>query len=127
MLNRSLKTALAAGLVMIATAGTALAAPLYGYLEDDARVRGNHSTYSPTVNWVVEGDRVLIVGEWGNWYKVKIPGPDGWVRKSMISFHRQHNWDDDWNDNWGNHGGPGVSSSFCLNNDNAQFCFGMNN
>lgn len=124
MLTRSLKSALVAGLLVIGTAGATLAAPLYGYIDATARVRANHSLGSSTVNWVDEGDQVRIIGEWGNWYKIKIPGPDGWVRKSVVSFD---DWEDDWYDDWPHHSGPGVSSSFCLNNDNAQFCFGVNN
>lgn len=123
MLNHSLKTALAAGAVILATAGSALAAPLYGFIEDTARVRANHSSASPTVNWVDEGDEVRIIGEWGNWYKIKVPGPDGWVRKSVVSFD---DWGDDWDSDWPRHR-PGVSSSFCLDNANAQFCFGIHN
>ena len=47
---------------------------------------GHHSLGSPVINSVDEGDYVKILAHWGNWYKIKIAGPDGWVKASVLDF-----------------------------------------
>lgn len=77
--------AIAAAIVLV-TASASLAAT-FGVVTQGSPVRANHSNASAIVNSVAFGQPVEIVNSWGNWYKVKIPGPDGWVRKNRISLN----------------------------------------
>ena len=49
-----------------------------------ARVREKASTDSEIIKNIYEDDKVEIVGEEGEWYKVKIDGKTGYVSKSLI-------------------------------------------
>ena len=49
-----------------------------------ARVREKASTDSEIIKNIYEDDKVEIVGEEGEWYKVKIDGKTGYVNKSLI-------------------------------------------
>jgi SH3-like domain-containing protein len=80
-----LKTTAVAGAMLAASTVGSFAAT-YAYVDHDALVRYNHSTSSIVVNDVSEGDYVKIIGHWGNWYKIKIDGPDGWVKASVLDF-----------------------------------------
>lgn len=117
MLARTIKTVALATAVVAATAGASMAAT-WAWVDYDAKVKQNHSNASATVNWVEEGQKVKVIGQWNNWYKIQIPGPDGWVRANVLDF-------DDWGgggwvDSWGP--GYGAGGSFCVNGKNAQFC-----
>lgn len=116
MFARTFKTVALAAAVVVATAGASMAAT-WAWVDHDAKVKANHSTSSSTVNWVYEGDKVRVIAQWNNWFKLKIPGQDGWVRANVLDFHP--NYDDDYH--------PGIGSSFCLNGNNAQFCLGIHN
>ncbi|MBK8086207.1 MAG: SH3 domain-containing protein [Devosia sp.] len=115
MLARTLKTTALAAAVVIATAGASMAAT-WAWVDQDSKVRANHHLASPTVNWVEDGQKVQVIAKWNNWYKLKIPGPDGWVRRTVLDFDPPYK-----------PGKPGFGSSFCLNGDNAQFCLGFSN
>lgn len=84
-MSLTLKTAALAGALLLASAGGALAAP-YAFVDHHAFVRAFHSNGAPVVNNVDYGDHVKIIGHWGNWYKIQIPGPDGWVRANALDF-----------------------------------------
>ncbi|HEY0917848.1 SH3 domain-containing protein [Devosia sp.] len=114
-LSRTLKTGFVAAAVVLATAGASMAAT-WAWVEQDAKVRANHQNIAPVVNWVEEGQKVQIVGSWGNWYKIKIPGQDGWVKKGLLAFNP---WP---NAPWPGYGAGYGGGSFCINGDNAQFC-----
>ena len=107
---RTLKTAALATLVVVATAGASMAAQ-YAWVDHDANVKKKHLMASQTVNWVNEGQKVKIIGQWNNWYKIQIPGPDGWVRANKLDFHPQFPGY-----------GYGYGGSFCINGQNASFC-----
>lgn len=83
-LNLLKTTAIAAALV-IATASTSFAAT-WGMINQDSVVRSNHSNLSAVVNHVDDGDMVQIIGSWGQWYKIAIPGPNGWIRKHKVEL-----------------------------------------
>jgi len=110
-LTKSLKTGALAVVVLVATAGASMAAT-YAWVDQDANVRANHKVIAPVVNHVSEGEKVKIIGSWGNWYKIKVPGPDGWVKKSVLDFSPDYGY------GWGG----GYGGSFCVNGDHAQFC-----
>ncbi len=118
-MTRTLKTAALAAAVVFATAGASMAAT-YAYVEDDSYVRSNHYTTSPKVNTVYEGDKVRVIGQWNNWYKLSITGPDGWVRGSVLDFDY---FDDDYVPP---KPGYGFGSQFCVEGKKAQFCLGTN-
>ena len=121
MFITSIKTAALAAAIVLATAGASMAAT-WAYVDQDARVRSNHSNGSMHVNDVYEGDKVKVVGQWNNWYRLQIPGPDGWVRANVLDF--------DYYDDGPSYPtypvkpGFGFGSSFCVDGKNAQFCLG---
>lgn len=110
---RTLKTAALAAAVIVATAGASMAAT-YAWVDQDANVRKKAFAGSNIVNWVEEGQKVKIIGQQANWYKIQIPGQDGWVKKGVLDFNP----------------GPfpfpgygyGYGGSFCINGQNASFC-----
>ena len=67
-----------------------------------------------------EGDKVRVIGQWNNWYKLSITGPDGWVRGSVLDFDY---FDDDYVPP---KPGYGFGSQFCVEGKKAQFCLGTN-
>ncbi|MDC9825598.1 SH3 domain-containing protein [Devosia sp. ZB163] len=121
-MTRIIKTALLATAVVLATAGASMAAT-WAYADRDAPVRKNHAPNSQIINGVEEGQKVRIIGEWKNWYKVQLPGPDGWVRANAIDFDY---YDDDYpTPSYPAYPvKPGFGTSFCVDGKNAQFCMG---
>ena len=116
MFTRTLKTIVVATAVVIATAGASMAAT-WAYVDNDSKVRKYHQTASPTVNWVEEGQKVKVIGQWNNWFKLQLPGPDGWVKANVLDF--------DYYDDYPSYPvKPGFGSSFCVDGKNAQFCLG---
>lgn len=112
MFARTLKTAALATLVVVATAGASMAAQ-YAWVDYDANVKKKHHNISQTVNQVWEGQKVKIIGQWNNWYKIQVPGPDGWVKAGVLDFAPFP----------GPFPGYGYGGgSFCVNGQNAQFC-----
>lgn len=114
MFANSLKPAALAAALVLATAGSSFAAT-YAWVDQGSNVKQNHFMVAPTVNHVSPGEKVKIIGEWNNWYKIKIPGPDGWVKKSTLDLSPWGNgpW------GWGNGGGQ-----VCINGEHASFCIG---
>jgi len=119
MFAKSLKTVAVATAVIIATAGASMAAQ-YAWVDDYSKVKKTANVNSQTVNQVYEGQKVKIVGQSGNWYKIQIPGKDGWVKGNKLDF------------NPGPFPGPfpgygygyggGAGGSFCINGQQASFC-----
>jgi uncharacterized protein YgiM (DUF1202 family) len=81
----SLKSAALAGILLATSAGGAFASQ-YAFIDHDVLVRQHHSNGSSIVNSADEGDHVKILAHWGNWYKIKLGGPDGWVRANALDF-----------------------------------------
>ena len=91
---RTLKTVAIAATVVLATAGASMAAT-WAYVDHTAKVLDDHDKNADPINWVKEGQKVQVVGQWKNWYKLKLKGPDGWVRANVIDFDY---YDDDYYD-----------------------------
>lgn len=121
MLTRTLKTAALAAAIVVATAGASMAAT-WAYVDQDSKVRANHYTYSPVVNYVDEGQKVRVIAQWNNWYKLKIPDTDGWVKGSVLDFDY---YDDDY-PTYPVKPGYGFGSQFCVEGKKTQFCLGTN-
>jgi SH3-like domain-containing protein len=119
MFITSIKTAALATAIVLATAGASMAAT-WAYVDRDANVRKNHAAGSVVVNTVYEGDKVRVIGQWNNWYKLQLSGPDGWVRSNVIDFDY---YDDDYYPVKPVKPGYGFGS-FCVDGKGAQFCIG---
>ena len=85
-ISKSIKTAALATIVVLATAGASMAAQ-YAWVDNNSKVKKFHQQASQTVNWVQSGQKVKVIGQWNNWYKIQIPGPDGWVKKQVLDFN----------------------------------------
>jgi uncharacterized protein YgiM (DUF1202 family) len=103
-----LKTAALAIVAVIGTASAASAAQ-YAWADQNAKVRQHHFNGSNTVNWIQDGQKVQVIGQWNNWYKIKIPGQDGWVKANVLDFAPVPDF-------------PVNGGSFCVNGKNASFC-----
>ena len=107
-----IKTATLAITLVAVTAGAASAAQ-YAYAEHNAKVLAFHKQGAPSVNWVAEGQKVKIIDSFGNWYKIQIPGKDGWVKANTLDFAPNYNNAD-------------YDGSFCVGDVNASFCINTN-
>lgn len=113
MFAHTVKTVAIAAVVVFATAGASFAAQ-YAWVDQGTNVKKLHKNVSQTVNHVSAGEKVKIIGSWNNWYKIQIPGPDGWVRKHTVSLNN-------WNNNpWPNNGGNG--GQICFNGQYGSVC-----
>ena len=113
-ISKSLKTGALAIVLVVATASASLAAT--AWMDQDSSVRHKPFKIAKKVNWVHEGQKVHVVAEHKGWYKIKIPGKDGWVHKGAIDF--KPDWDNDWDN---------AGASFCIKGDKAQFCISGGN
>lgn len=120
--NTMKRTALAA-LLVVATSGASLAA--VGWMDDDAVVRHKPAHVAKKVNWVHDGQKVNVVAAYKSWYKVQVPGKDGWVKKSLVSFGKPH-----WSHyrshfhGYGHLYGYSTGGSFCVKGKSASICIG---
>jgi hypothetical protein len=78
--------AAAAAITAVSASGAFAFAPLSGTFNYDTQIKLTHSFASPTVNWADAGDDLIVVSKFGSWLKVKVSGPDGWVKKSAVSL-----------------------------------------
>jgi hypothetical protein len=78
--------ALAAALITATASGAFAFAPTTGTFNYDTPIKLTHSFGAPTINWGNEGDDLKVVSKFGNWYKVKVAGPDGWVKKNSVEL-----------------------------------------
>ena len=117
MFATTLKTVAIATAVVLATAGASMAAT-YAWVDHDAKVRKNPGHIGPAINWVEEGQKVKIIGQQLNYYKVQIPGKDGWVHASVLDWQKPGpNFPFPSGDY-----GYGYGGSFCVEGKNASFC-----
>ena len=116
----TLKTAAIATAVILATATSSMAAT-WAWVDHDANVKKYAGHIGPVVNWVEEGQKVKVIGQKKNYYKVQIPGQDGWVHANVLDFHP------------GPFPGPfdeygygyGGGASFCADGKKVDVCFGF--
>lgn len=120
MFATTLKTVAIATAVVIATAGASMAAT-YAWVDHDAKVKKHAGGLGVTVNWVEEGQKVKILDKKQKWYKIQIPGQDGWVHANVLDWAKPGPFpgpfpfpSDDY--------GYGYGGSFCVNGTNASFC-----
>ncbi len=67
---------------------TVLAATIGVVNSDTVRVRKKASANndeSPIIELVSIGDKITIIGEDGDWYKVKVNGKEGYIRKDLLT------------------------------------------
>ncbi|MDP1729661.1 MAG: hypothetical protein Q8L54_00480, partial [Devosia sp.] len=76
-------TAAIAAFAVLATSTAALAAN--AVVVQDSNVYKSRSTSSAKVNFVEEDDEVTVTKCQGSWCFLKIPGPDGWIRKNRLA------------------------------------------
>lgn len=118
MFATTLKTVAIATAVVIATAGASMAAT-YAWVDHDAKVRAKAGHIGPAVNWVEEGQKVKIIDQKKNFYKIQIPGQDGWVHADVLDWSKPGPFPFP----SGDYGyGYGYGGSFCVNGTNASFC-----
>ncbi|WP_417308200.1 hypothetical protein [Devosia sp.] len=118
MFARTLKTIVLATAV-VAVTGSASMAASWGWMKKDSYVNPHHNNSGAPVNTVEEGQKVKVVAAHGKWYKLNIPGPNGWVRKHKVSPTPIAS--DPVFPGWGSDA-PG--GSFCINGEKASFCIG---
>lgn len=70
-----------AGLLLTSTSALAVQA----IVNQDADVHAKAKNSSTIVNSVSEDDEVRVLDCQGSWCKIKIPGPDGWVKKAYLT------------------------------------------
>ena len=85
-----LKTGALAATVLVMSVSGAFAAS-YGTINYDTKVKKTWSSNSSTVEWVEEGDEVVVLDytkKNGGWFKINPPGPNntGWVKKSAVDL-----------------------------------------
>ena len=88
---RPMQFACAAALVtagLLSTSFAAMAAP-NAAMDRDTNVRRTSSPGSDIVNFVEEGEEVEVLQCGSSRCKIRIPGPDGWVRKSYLEFYEE--------------------------------------
>lgn len=114
MFTRTLKT-IAIAAAVLATTATASMAATWAWVDHDAKVR-KHPGGGVAVNWVEEGQKVKVIDKKAKWYKLQIPGQDGWVPAHALSWNKPGPFP--FPGGYGN----GYGGSFCVNGTNASFC-----
>lgn len=82
-LSRLASAAFIATAALLVTSTAAFAAP-NAMADADANLRKNPKNSSQAVNSVDEGDLLTITKCQGSWCFAKVPGPDGWIKKSLL-------------------------------------------
>jgi uncharacterized protein YraI len=73
-----------AAIALAASTSLAFAAP-NAVMTDDSNVYKSNSSASAVVNDVSEDDDVTVIKCTTSWCFIKIPGPDGWVKKKYLA------------------------------------------
>lgn len=77
-------------LVFILSVQTASIAVIKGIVNTETvRVREEATTDSDIVKLVSIGEKITITGESGDWYKVKIEGTTGYIRKDLLDLEEE--------------------------------------
>lgn len=78
---------------------------------ETVRVREEATTDSDIVKLVSIGDKITVTGESGNWYKVKVDGITGYIRKDLLDL------DEEFPSSTGNEDEPSDNSNDNENGD----------
>jgi uncharacterized protein YgiM (DUF1202 family) len=113
-IRKSFASAMLAATLVIATAGAALAAP--AWINQHTHVKHKPAHISQNVNWAQAGQQVNVIDAYKSWYKIQLPGKNGWVKKSTVDFKK-----------WGKGPKWGMGKNysqleFCFGGQNASFC-----
>lgn len=77
-------------LVFISSIQTASIAVIKGKVNTETvRVREEATTNSDIVKLVSIGEKITIIEESGNWYKVKVEGTTGYIRKDLLDLDEE--------------------------------------
>ena len=77
-------------LVFIVSIETSSIAEVKGIVNTETvRVREEATTDSDIVKLVSIGDKITITGESGGWYKVKVEGTTGYIRKDLLDLDQE--------------------------------------
>jgi len=118
MLNRTVKTAALATVILAATAGASMAAQ-YAWVDHNSYLYEHKNTSSDKVGFAWEGQKVKVLATSSSWAKIKANGDIGWVKKNKLDWAPHHV-------NYPYGYGPGYGGgSFCANGSNASFCFSI--
>lgn len=101
-LSRKLMAGGLAAIALLATAGSAFAAPAYA--TGNVNVRSGPGTHYGVVDALRRGEQVDVIQCRGSWCYVEKRGPDGWVSANYLDRGRPgHGWDNGpgWDDNPG--------------------------
>lgn len=82
--NKILKIFLVA-IIIVSIQGVTIAATTGTVNVDTVRVRKKPTTDSAIVELVSIGDKITIIGEEDNWYKVKVNGIEGYIRSDLLT------------------------------------------
>ena len=85
MSHSRLPVAAALASVAVLVASSAALAADYAVVTQDSYVYKSRSTSSQKVNSVEEGEEVLVTDCQGTYCFLKIPGTDGWIKKSRLA------------------------------------------
>ena len=77
-------------LIFILSIETVSIAVIKGIVNTETvRVRKEATTDSDIVKLVSIGDKITVTGESGNWYKVKVEGITGYIRKDLLDLDEE--------------------------------------
>ena len=85
--------------LLISIETTAIAASTGVVNADTVRVRSKATTDSGIVALVSIGDKITIIGEEDNWYKVKVDGEEGYIRKDLLTVDGKVTFEQDSTEN----------------------------
>ena len=105
-----IRTGILATVLILATAGASLAATAWA--DGDVRVKEEPWRSSDTLGWLEDGQRVSTDGCRRGWCKIKLRGPDGYVREDDLEFRRAHRDSDPDVEFCIGGGGPGGGGGF---------------
>ncbi len=119
MLTRTLKTVAVAAALIVATAGTSMAAT-YAYIDHDTWLYEHKNTSSDHVGYAHEGEKVKVLATTSSWAKINDDGDIGWIKKSKLD------WAPDFVDYDYPYGyGFGGGAGFCANGKGGSLCFSI--
>lgn len=93
-LSKKLMAGGLAALALMATAGSAFAAP--AFVTSNINVRSGPGTSYGVIDTIRRGERVDVQQCRGSWCYIEKRGPDGWVSSSYLERGGRPGWNDDY-------------------------------